>query len=87
MRRGFAMTDQYLNLRQICRRASICERTLRRYLPEIPHSRSGPRGKIRINWVDFKRWMKSRQVEIGKDDLVTEILREMHASTHASRVN
>ncbi len=74
------MTDRYMSLKQISRRASICERTLRRYLPEIPHSRAGARGKIRIRWRDFVRWMQSRQVEIKRDDVVMEILRDMRSS-------
>lgn len=73
------MTDRYMSLKEISRRAAICERTLRRYLPEIPHSRVG-RGKIRIRWADFVTWMRSRQVEIGQDDVVMEILRDMRAS-------
>jgi len=72
--------DRYLSLKEICARASICERTLRRYLPEIPHSRAGTKGKIRIRWGDFVDWMKSRQVEIRHDDVVMQILKDMHAS-------
>ena len=72
--------DRYMSIQQICRHASISDRTLRHYLSEIPHSRATPRGKIRIRWSDFVGWMKSRQVEIKRDDIVMDILREMHNS-------
>jgi hypothetical protein len=75
------MTDRYMSLKQISRRSEICERTLRSYLDDIPHTRLGhKRGKIRIRWSDFVAFMRSRQVEIKSDPAVMEILREMRAS-------
>ncbi len=69
------MTDRYFTLRQTAHRASMCERTLRKYLPEIPHHRIGR--KILILWSNFVKWMDSRKVEIQRDDVVMGILREM----------
>lgn len=72
--------DRYLSLKEISRRASICERTLRRHLSEIPHSRMGTRGKIRIRWADFVNWMDAKRAQIVENDVVMRVLKEIHDS-------
>ena len=68
---------EYLSLHELSIRASMSERTIRRYLGEIPHHRHCSRGKIWIRWADFEKWMEDKRQSIVRDEAVMEILRDL----------
>ena len=65
-----------LSLNEVARRASMSTRFIRRHLSEIPHYRASARGKIWIDWTEFRSWVRRLRVDIGQDDCVAGILEE-----------
>jgi len=65
-----------LSLNQVARRASMSTRFIRKHLLEIPHYRASARGKIWIDWTEFRWWVRRLRVDIGRDDCVADILCE-----------
>jgi hypothetical protein len=66
-----------LSLNEVAVRASMSTRFIRKHLSEIPHYRASARGKIWIEWSDFRSWLKTMLVEINRDDPVVEILGDL----------
>ena len=65
-----------LSLNEVARRASMSMRFIRKHLSEIPHYRASARGKIWIDWTEFRSWIGRLRVDIGQDDCVARILEE-----------
>jgi len=65
-----------LSLSEVAPQASMSTRFIRKHLAEIPHYRASVRGKIWIDWTDFRSWIGKLRVDIGKDNCVVDILRE-----------
>ena len=66
-----------LSLNDVASRTSMSTRFIRKHLSEIPHCSSSARGKIWIDWIDFRSWVRRLRVEIAQDDSVVEILRDL----------
>jgi len=75
--RAEAKTQGLMSLNDVALRASMSTRFIRKYLPEIPHYRASARGKIWIDWNDFRSWVRRLRVEIAQDDPVVDILRDL----------
>lgn len=71
------MSDRYLTLKQLSQRAGMCERALRKHLPESLLHRNTPRGKITVLWSDFVEWRERHRMLIAQHDIVVDILRDM----------
>jgi len=65
-----------LSLNEVARRASMSTRFIRGRLREIPHYRASARGKIWIDWVEFRSWVRGLRADIGRDHCVAGILEE-----------
>ena len=76
---GHALGISGEGLRQhlVALRASMSTRFIRKHLSEIPHYRASARGKIWIDWLDFQSWVRKLRVEIGRDDQVVDVLRDL----------
>jgi excisionase family DNA binding protein len=68
--------SEYVTIKEIARRASISEKTARKFIRrgEIPHYRPHPKGKMLIRWSDFEAWIESRRVRIERDTDARELL-------------
>ena len=66
-----------MSLNDVALRTSMSTRFIRKHLPEIPHYRASARGKIWIDWNDFRSWVRRLRVEKAQDDLVVDILRDL----------
>ena len=75
--RAEAKTQGLMSLNEVALRASMSTRFIRKHLPEIPHYRASARGKIWIDWNDFRSWVRRLRVEIAQDDPVVDILRDL----------
>jgi hypothetical protein len=74
--RARTSTADLLSLSEIAQRASMSTRFIRMHLSEIPHYRASARGKIWIDWIEFKSWVRRLRIDIGQDDCVADILEE-----------
>ncbi len=72
-----AKAEGLMTLNDIAHRASMSTRFIRKHLSEIPHYRASTRGKIWIDWNDFRSWVQRLRVEIRQDDPVVDILRDL----------
>jgi len=72
---------EFVTINQIAQRASMSEKTVRRFIRrgEIPSYRPNPRGKILIRWSDFEAWIESRRVRIESDADAKEMLEILFA--------
>ena len=75
--RAEAKTQDLMSLNDVALRANMSTRFIRKHLPEIPHYRASARGKIWIDWNDFRSWVRRLRVEIAQDDPVVDILRDL----------
>jgi hypothetical protein len=66
-----------MSLSEVAFRANMSTRFIRKHLSEIPHYRATARGKIWIDWNDFRSWVQRLRVEIRQDDPVVDILRDL----------
>ena len=73
------MTKDYCTIKEVAARASLSEKTLRKYLRsgDIPSFRPDPRGRILIRWFDFEAFMESRRVQIKQDADAKEMLESL----------
>jgi len=71
-----ASTAGLLSLSEVARRASMSKRFIRRHLSEIPHYRASARGKIWIDWIEFRSWIDRLRIDVRQDDCVIGILEE-----------
>jgi len=73
--------DGYLSVRDVARRSSMCERSIRSLIRNdaLPHYRFSRSGKIWLRWSEFVGWMERRRIELKQDDCLLGILRDMNA--------
>ena len=71
-----ASKTDLLSLSEVARRASMSRRFIRRHLSEIPHYRASARGKIWIDWIEFRSWVDRLRIDVRQDDCVIGILEE-----------
>ncbi|MBN2243846.1 MAG: helix-turn-helix domain-containing protein [Acidobacteria bacterium] len=78
---------QYVPIKTLCERTSLCEKTIRLLIRrhKLPHHRFSPRGKILVDVEAFEKYMRSTRRQIQKDPVVTEILQEFREFAQAAR--
>ena len=74
--------DEFLDIKRLASRSSLCERNLRAFLKDprrpLPHYRVG--GKLLVYWPEFLVWMKHfRVVLTAERQAVDRIVDEMTA--------
>ena len=77
--RAVSETGGYITVRDIARRSSISEKSIRDIIRNdaLPHYRRSASGKILVRWSDFEAWMERRRIELKHDDCLLGILRDM----------
>jgi predicted DNA-binding transcriptional regulator AlpA len=77
--RAVSETDDNITVRDIARRASMSEKSIRDIIRNdaLPHYRRSASGKILVRWSDFEAWMERRRIELNHDDCLLGILRDM----------
>jgi predicted DNA-binding transcriptional regulator AlpA len=77
--RTVSETDDYITVRDIARRSSMSEKSIRDIIRNdaLPHYRRSASGKILVRWSDFEAWMERRRIELKHDDCLLGILRDM----------
>lgn len=70
---------QYVPIKTLCEKTGLCEKTIRQLIRKhgLPHHRPSPRGKILVDVAAFSRYMESTKVEVQRDPMLMEILREL----------
>ena len=70
---------QYIPIKTLCERTGLCEKTIRQLIRKhgLPHHRPSPRGKILVDVAAFSRYMESTKVEVQRDPMLMEVLREL----------
>ena len=66
-----------LSINDVARRAGMSTRLIRKHLSEIPHYRASARGKIWIDWADFRSWLRKLRVESVQDEPMVDILGDL----------
>ena len=74
--------DEFLDIKRLASRSSLCERNLRAFLKDprrpLPHYRV--RGKVLVFWPEFMVWMEQyRVVHTAARQAVDRIVDEMTA--------
>jgi excisionase family DNA binding protein len=74
---------QYAPIKTLCEKTGLCEKTIRQLIRKhgLPHHRTSPRGKILVDVVAFSRYMESTRVEVRRDPMLMEVLRELREFT------
>ena len=77
--RAVSETDGYITVREVARRSSMSEKSIRDFIRNdaLPHYRKSRSGKILLRWSDFAAWMERRRIELGHDNHLLRILRDM----------
>ena len=83
--RTFSGTEDYLTIREIARRSSMSEKSIRNIIRNdaLPHYRNGGSGKILLRWPDFVAWMERRKVQLKHDDHLLRILKKSALTTRS----
>ncbi|MBN2118548.1 MAG: hypothetical protein JW730_18385 [Anaerolineales bacterium] len=68
------MTEDYLSISQLSRRAGMSADVIRRHLHEIRHLRHSPRGKVWIRASDFEAWYERKAKAVRADEEVLEFI-------------